>query len=105
MHHTRSDYFAPKRFFYPLSLLILALWLFPACKEPRRPEAKEIVSKPEDMDQRTSEVISDAMRYAVKNFGKIDDSITLKHADISRYIYDQQEDKAAWVRKEQWLPL
>ncbi|MES1219250.1 MAG: L,D-transpeptidase family protein, partial [Bacteroidota bacterium] len=63
------------------------------------------MKKPEDMDQKTSEIITQALQYAADNAGKIDDSITLRQAAVTKFIYEKQNDKAAWSQKEHWLAL
>ncbi len=85
--------------------LFLVLLLSLACKGPVKPEAKEIVAKPEDMDKKTSEIINQALQYAVSNNGRIDDSIVLKQTSAAVITYSRQNDKAAWVKQEKWLPL
>jgi len=101
MHHTVFNHFTLSRFSI-LSFSSVLLFLS-ACKEPAKPEAKEIVVKVEDMDKKTSEIINQALLYAANNNGKIDDSITLRQTNVTQYIYDQQGDKALWVQKENWL--
>jgi len=103
MHHTRSEFF---RLTGILSALIFLSCFLQFCNEPaRKPEAKEIVAKPEDIDLKTNDIISQALNYAVGNAGKIDDSITLRQPLITKFIYSHQSDSGAWARKEHWLPL
>ena len=104
MHHTRLTLFILNRFFPFFTAFTFSYCCLQSCEEPQKPpEAKEIVKKPEDMDKKTSEIITQALNYAAANSGKIDDSITLKQLDVARYIYEQQSDSAAWSQKEHWL--
>ena len=101
MHHTR-------RFFHLLSLIsaFILFGLLQSCENPTpKPEAKEIVAKPEDIDKKTSEIITQALQYATVNAGKIDDSIILRQPSVAKYIYGQQGDKGVWSQKEHWTSL
>src|SRR5689334_3164553 len=100
MHHTHFYLSSLTRLL--LRSFSLVLLFLPACKEPTKPEAKQIVVKVEDMDKKTSEIISQALLYAASNGGKIDDSITLRQIGVTQYIYGQQNDKSLWVQKENW---
>lgn len=102
MHHT-------PRFFHLLffiSAFTLLIGLLPSCKNPTpKPEAKEIVAKPEDIDKKTGEIITQALQYASDNAGKIDDSISLRQPVVAKFIYSQQGSKGIWSQKEEWTPL
>ena len=106
MHHSSFALFSRNRVFLLFPAIVVSVCFLESCNEaPRKPEAKEIVTKPEDMDQKTSEIITQALQYASDNAGKIDDSIILRQPIITKYIYEKQNDKAAWSQKEHWLPL
>ncbi len=103
MHHTVPGFFSLFRLF---PILLLSFCFVLSCKGPQKPpEAKEIVAKPEDMDRKTSEIISQALQYAANNAGKIDDSITLRQPIVAKYIYSLHNDSATWSQKEHWLSL
>lgn len=77
-----------------------------SCNNPApQPEAKEIVAKPEDIDKKTGEIISQALQYASDNSGKIDDSITLHQPIVVKFLYNQRDDKGIWAHKESWISL
>jgi L,D-transpeptidase YcbB len=102
MHHTR-------RFFHLLSFISVYFFLsgfLQSCKNPTpKPEAKEIVAKPEDIDKKTSEIIAQALQYATANSGKIDDSIVLRQPSVAKFIYSQLNNKGVWSQKEHWTTL
>ncbi|MGC4034533.1 MAG: L,D-transpeptidase family protein [Chitinophagaceae bacterium] len=102
MHHTLRFNFFPGLFLF----CILLIFSFVACKNPTpKPEAKEIVAKPEDIDKKTGEIISQALQYASDNAGKIDDSITLRQPINAKFLYGQQDIKAVWSQQEHWTSL
>lgn len=102
MHHTRRFVHLPGF----ISAFILLIGILPSCKNPApKPEAKEIVAKPEDIDKKTSEIITQAIQYASDNSGKIDDSIVLRQPLIVKFIYTQQNEKSVWSQKEHWTSL
>ncbi|MBS1575190.1 MAG: L,D-transpeptidase family protein [Bacteroidetes bacterium] len=102
LHHTHC-FFHRAGF---ISAFVLLISVLPSCKNPTpKPEAKEIVAKPEDIDQKTGEIIAQALQYAYDNSGKIDDSITLRQYAIAKYIYSHEGEKGLWSQQEHWTSL
>ncbi len=85
----------------------LAAWIIiEGCNNgtPRKPEAK-IVSSPEKMDKKASEVITGALAFALQNNGKIDDTIRLKYVAAVNQYYTKNDFSNIWSHKEKWDPL
>ena len=98
MYYTKHPYLITTVFI--LCLVIIA------CNNTKAPPADElIVTNPQQMDKTTSENIKDALEYALKNNGKVDDSIRLNLAGITDEFYRANNYQPAWSSKEEWLPL
>ncbi|HVZ55269.1 MAG TPA: L,D-transpeptidase family protein [Chitinophagaceae bacterium] len=105
MHHAVRR-FQAGRFMLAACLGALSLsWILGSCKSHSRPKAREIVTSPEDIDARASDIISQAVEDAADNFGKLDDSTTLFQPAATKYLYDQVSDAVKWSRQEHWLPV
>jgi L,D-transpeptidase YcbB len=66
---------------------------------------KEIVKKPEEMDDQIADNIKAVLQFAKDNNGKINNSITLSLAGVVGSYYDQNDYHNIWSRKERWMPL
>ncbi len=76
-----------------------------SCKNHTPPAKKEIVKKPEEMDDKISDNIKSFLQYADDNNGKIDDSIKLYLYHIVYSFYEQNDYHNLWSKKEHWSPL
>ncbi len=66
---------------------------------------KEIVKKPEDMDDQIADNIKAVLQSAKDNNGKINDSVKLSLLGIVDSYYDQNDYHNIWSKKEKWMPL
>ncbi len=89
-------------------LLIIIVSCFTQCKHKKKEHGavkKEIVKKPEEMDDQVANNIKEVLTYASDNNGKINDSIRLSLPDIVNSFYEKNDYKNVWSKKERWLPL
>ncbi len=89
-------------------MLIIIVCCFVQCKHKKKEHAavkKEIVKRPEQMDDQVSDNIKDVLSYAYDNNGKINDSIRLSLAGIVNAFYEKNGYKNVWSKNEKWLPL
>ena len=97
MHNARNPYLQ-------VTILILCLFII-SCNGTDKPKDKEIVADPKQMDKNASENIKTALEFALKNTGKIDDSIRLNLAAITGEFYAAEDYQPVWSSKEHWQPL
>jgi murein L,D-transpeptidase YcbB/YkuD len=86
-------------------LLIIAMCCLVCCKDRYVAPEKEIVKKPEEMDDQIADNIKALLQFAKDNNGKINDSIKLSLLGIVGSYYDQNDYHNIWSRKERWMPL
>lgn len=78
---------------------------FYSCRNHTPPAKKEIVKKPEEMDDKITDNIKSVLQYANDNDGKIDDSIKLSLYHIVHSFYKENDYHNLWSKKENWNPL
>ncbi|MEP7109726.1 MAG: L,D-transpeptidase family protein [Ferruginibacter sp.] len=89
-----------------LIFLYMVCWIFIiSCNNESKPGDKKIVADPGRMDKETSESIHQALAFALKNNGKIDDSIHLSLVSMVNDFYDKFDYANIWSRRENWEPL
>ncbi len=88
---------------YIFSILTVVAHLY-SCKN-RTPAEKEIVKKPEEMDDKISGNLKSFLEYADDNDGKIDDSTKLTLHQIVHSFYKQNDYHNIWSKKEHWNSL
>ena len=89
-----------------LSLFFVSLFFlctFEACNNSKPPETA-IVSTPEELEIKASDIIRSSIGYATENEGKIDDSIQLNNIKLVKLIYENNQFATLWSIKEQWTP-
>ena len=90
---------------YQFSLIVVAGVLLVSCNGTVAPKSREIVSDPSQMDKQNGENIKAALEFAMKNDGKLDDSIRFGRVDIVYKYYDNSEYQPAWSKEEKWQPI
>ncbi len=86
-------------------LTAVAMCCLVSCKSKHAVPEKEIVKKPEDMDDQIADNIKSALQFAKENNGKINDSIRLSLSRVVGSFYEQNDYHNIWSKKEHWLPL
>ena len=93
-----------KNSYLQITILVLCLFII-ACNNETASGDKQIVANPEQMDKKTGENIEEALGFALKNNGKIDDSIRLNLATITSNFYAMEGNQPVWSSKEVWQPI
>jgi len=86
-----------------LFLMIIISCCLVCCKTKHVTPEKEIVKKPEEMDDQISDNIKELLQFVKDNEGKINNSIKLSLPSIVDSYYDQNDYHNIWSRKERWL--
>src|SRR5450432_950421 len=93
------------KFYKTIFLLIFIMCCAVCCKNRHVAPEKEIVKKPEEMDDQIADNIKALLQFAKDNNGKINDSVKLSLLGIVGSYYDQNDYHNIWSRKEKWMPL
>jgi L,D-transpeptidase YcbB len=83
---------------------LFCLFIFEACNNSKPPETV-IVSTPEELEIKASDIIQSSIEYAAGNEGKIADSIQLDNIKLVQLIYEDNQFATLWSNKEQWTPM
>lgn len=74
------------------------------CKN-KEGDTRHIANSPQDLEEKTSDLIGRYIDKAVKNNGQLDDSsIILTQPQIAKFLYKKNEFASIWCDNEQWLP-
>jgi L,D-transpeptidase YcbB len=98
MQNTRNPYLQ-------LTLIILLLFIVACNNNTAGTNDSKVVKDPEDMNDKTAEIIKTVLETALKNDGKIDDTIRLHLAAAVNSFYSGNNYAPVWSSKEQWLPV
>ena len=86
------------------AFIIVLLFLFACTNSGQNPE-KLVVHTPEKLQQKASDIIKNIIELAIRNNGKIDDTILLSMSGVVKEIYKNNEFKPAWEHKGNWEPI
>ena len=86
-------------------LLIGTICCLVHCKSRHAAPEKEIVKKPEEMDDKITDNIKTVLQFAKDNSGKMSDSLKLSLREIVSAYYLQNDYHNIWSKKEKWMPL
>ncbi|MEP7372477.1 MAG: L,D-transpeptidase family protein [Chitinophagaceae bacterium] len=89
---------------YPLVFSLFLFCIFISCNNAKPPETA-IVSTPEELEVKASDIIRSSLAYASENDGKIDDSLRLNNIKLVQLISESNQFNTSWSNKEQWKPL
>lgn len=85
--------------------LFLLIFIISCNNNTASPEKENIVKNPEKIDTKTSENIKLALKSAMENFGKVDDSIQLSLPSMVNAFYNTNDFSNVWSKKEKWEPM
>ena len=88
-----------------LTLLILILFIAACNNNTEQGKQTEMVDNPKDMDEKAAATIKSALESAIKNNGKIDDTIKLNLPAAVNSFYSANNYQPVWSSKENWQPL
>jgi len=88
-----------------VSPILVLLCMLIACREAKKPPEKEIVVKPEELNNKVTELIRGSIDYAVANDSRIDDSLKLAFLTPLKQVYEASGYSAEWNAGQQWKPV
>ncbi|HSC39336.1 MAG TPA: hypothetical protein VLD19_15740, partial [Chitinophagaceae bacterium] len=91
----------------PLLFLVLVCYGMMACNEgsshsAQKPPDNVVVKKPEQVNEKTSELLQKLLQYAADNKGRINDSVVLPQWELLKKIYNENQFQPLWSQKESW---
>jgi L,D-transpeptidase YcbB len=101
------EYLLKRSYPHAVFMACLLLFMMGACKEKKPGSAnatQEIVDSPSEMDDRAAGIIEDAVKFAMQNKGKVDDTVKLSRAGLLQFYYGKNDFEPQWSHKESWLP-
>jgi murein L,D-transpeptidase YcbB/YkuD len=96
-----------RKLFLGVLFLMPVLCLVLSCnnEDTKKPVAKDIVKKPEQMEERLSDDIKKMISYASEKKGFINDSERLQYLHLDSNFYTEKDFEPIWSNKANWLPL
>jgi len=93
----------PKIFF---AFLIVFFWpgIFSCNTPPEKPEEKDIVEVPEQIDVRVKRNIQKNLEFIIANNGRLNDTLLLSMDSLVNLLYSKNDYKPLWSQQENWLP-
>ena len=91
------------KIFLSVLLIIVGSILFISCNFNTSKKV-EPVAKPVPVEK-ISEDLQKSIEYALKNSGKINDSVKLNYANLIDSVYQDHIYEPIWSKNSQWLPL
>lgn len=78
--------------------------VFFACKTKTHHTADTIVSTPQQMQEKASDIIQSDIRDVLSNGGVLSDSTVLQQAKQIKFLYKDSKEPI-WCKEEKWLPI
>jgi L,D-transpeptidase YcbB len=95
-----------KRTFPFFHSIIFSMLLFlSACGDVKPPPEKVIVTTPEQLEKKASDIIQQALAFAASNEGNIGDSTILLNTSLLQQVYEANGFNPIWSEKERWLSI
>ena len=85
-------------------LFFASSWLISCNNGKNEPPDSVIATTTEDLKVKTEDVIRDEIDFALRNSGKLDDTVALINAPIVSEIYDHNGYAGLWTSEGKWLP-
>jgi L,D-transpeptidase YcbB len=82
---------------------ISLLFLFYSCNNDSAPPHQEIVTTPQQMNERIPDLIRKIVNHIIDN-GKID-SVSIRQPAVLQYLYEKTDNEAKWSKEEQWTSI
>ncbi len=101
-----SNDFPPLRFLF----IVLICYGMTACNDAgtntrQKPPDNVVVKKPEQADEKASELLQKLLQYTDENKGKLNDSVRLEQWELLKKIYSGNQYQPLWSEKEKWYPI
>lgn len=94
----------PRSFFIRLTVILAIAGIIAGCGGSRKPGPDTIAKSPEELQQKSSEVISQLISYAASDKKALFDSVMLHQPEMTKALYAQEKFEPLWYREEKWLP-
>ena len=76
-----------------------------SCKNSRKKSGDTVGHSPQEVQQKTEDLLRNFIDYAIDHNGRVDDSIVLGQPKLVQLLYEKNKFVPAWSLKEKWLPL
>lgn len=73
-----------------------------SCRDSDKPSAKDIVKKPELLEDRIKQNLTVALEYAGLHQGKINDTLEVTQVPLLRKVYEKNGFNSLWTYKGKW---
>ena len=87
-------------------LLSFMLVCFAAsCNQTNGKAKHEIARDPQELQQKTTELVGNFLQHLLADTGRVDDSIVLRQPSLVHQIYEKNNKTPLWSKDEKWLPM
>jgi L,D-transpeptidase YcbB len=98
MQNTKNPYL----FF---TLIVLLLFVAACNNAEKKLTGSNVVSNPDDMDDKAAATIEEVLKAAMGSNGKVDDTIHLNLLNAVNSFYTSSKYQPLWSNKEKWQPI
>ncbi|MGZ5134744.1 MAG: L,D-transpeptidase family protein [Flavitalea sp.] len=91
-------------FFFPVLILFFSSAFFSCDNPPEKPEEKDIVQIPEQLDIRVRKNIEKNLEFTLANKGRLLDTVLLSMDSMINTLYYRNNFKPIWSMQENWMP-
>jgi L,D-transpeptidase YcbB len=88
-----------------LLILLVASCVLSCNNTEQKPPEVVVVRIPEKIDEKVKELVQHSLQYIIENKGKLNDSVTLQHAEWVNTVYSEEQYEPIWSSEEKWTPL
>ena len=89
--------------YFPLLFLIVLMLVFSCQSGTSDPKENDIVQRIEQIDVRKARNIEQAIRFALQNSGRINDTVRLRLDTLVNIIYQKNDYRPLWSHEETLL--
>jgi murein L,D-transpeptidase YcbB/YkuD len=93
-----------KEFLCSAAIGMSCLFVFASCNSKGKKTSDTIASTPEDLKEKTKDIIRSSIEKAVNNNGRLGEAIILTQAGFAKSLYEKNDFRPIWGNKELWLP-
>lgn len=92
------------KIFFPLCIFFFYCVVHSCNAPPEKPEEKDIVEIPEQIDIRVKRNIQKNLEFILANKGRLSDTVLLSMDSLVSTLYAKNDYKPFWSKQENWLP-
>ena len=90
---------------FSMQVFTVVIMFLVACTNSGQDTERQLARTPDELQQKTSDIIKKNIELSVRNNGKIDDSLILSMSEVVKEIYENNQFKPAWEQKGKWEPI